>query len=58
MQILGEDKDGMIIIHYDSRWEDPTLLGYKPGSPGFLLLRQLWEEAHEEEDHEDPPIRH
>ncbi|MFC1714616.1 hypothetical protein ACFL6S_13195 [Candidatus Poribacteria bacterium] len=40
--------DGEIIIIYDSRWQYPELLGYKPEDPQYKLLRKLWEEATEE----------
>ena len=53
MQIIDTDKDGMIVILYDSRWRDPTLLGYAPSSPQYKCLRELWERINNEEEHED-----
>ena len=52
MTIYDTNKDGEITITFDSRWRDPTLLGYKPGSPGYKLLRSLWEEAMGNEEEE------
>ena len=42
MQILGEDADGRIIIHYDSRWQYPECFGYKPSDPQYRMLQELW----------------
>ena len=45
MTIYSEDKDGNIIISFDSRWQFPEVFGYKPEDPQYKLLRRLWEEA-------------
>ena len=45
MTIYDTNKDGEIIIVFDTRWQFPELLGYKPEDPQYKLLRKLWEEA-------------
>ncbi len=45
MTIYDTNKDGEIIIVFDTRWQFPELLGYKPEDPQYRLLRKLWEEA-------------
>jgi len=45
MTIYGTYEDGEIIITFDSRWQNPETLGYKPEDPEYKLLRRLWEEA-------------
>ena len=47
--IYSEDKDGNIIITFDSRWQYPELLGYKPDDPEYKLLRSLWKQAMRED---------
>lgn len=42
MQLIGSDEDGNILILYDSRWRDPTLLGYSPSDPMYHTLRELY----------------
>ena len=45
MTIYDEDESGNIIVVYDSRWQYPELLGYKPTDPEYAELQKLWEEA-------------
>jgi len=45
MTIYSEDSDGNIIVTFDSRWQFPETLGYKPEDPQYKLLRKLWEQA-------------
>ena len=45
MTIYSKDKDGRIIITFDSRWQYPEVFGYKPEDPQYKLLRRLWKEA-------------
>ena len=45
MTIYSEDSDGNIIVTFDSRWQFPELLGYKPTDPEYAELQKLWEEA-------------
>lgn len=45
MTIYDTNKDGEIIILFDSRWQNPEAFGYKPSDPEYMLLRKLWEEA-------------
>ncbi len=45
MTIYSTTDDGEIIIVFDSRWQNPESLGYKPDDPQYKLLRRLWEEA-------------
>ncbi len=45
MTITETNDDGEITILYDSRCQFPETLGYKPGSPGYKLLRGLWEQV-------------
>ena len=45
MTIIHTTDDGEIIILFDSRWQFPELLGYKPEDPQYKLLRKLWEEV-------------
>ena len=42
MQIIETDEDGMIVIIFDSRWKNPETLGFKPDSPQYKCLRELW----------------
>ena len=57
MTIYSEDKDGNIIIEFDSRWQYPELLGYKPEDLEYKLLRSLWEQAMREKVSEDTADR-
>ena len=45
MTIYSEDKDGNIIVIFDSRWQFPETLGYKPEDPQYKLLQKLWAEV-------------
>ena len=45
MTIYSEDQDGEILILFDSRWQFPETLGYKPTDPEYAELQKLWEEA-------------
>jgi len=45
MTIYSTNKDGEITILFDSRWQHPETLGFKPEDPEYKLLRKLWEEA-------------
>ena len=42
MQLIGTDDDGNIVVLFDSRWKFPELLGYEPGSKGYVALQELW----------------
>jgi len=53
MTIYDTTEDGEIIILFDSRWENPETLGYKPSDPEYKLLRRLWEEATGENNSEN-----
>jgi len=57
MQIISipEEGDGETI--YDSRWQFPELLGYKPEHPQYGFLRKLWEEAVGEDNRHLQEIR-
>ncbi len=44
MTIYDTNNDSEIIILFDSRWQNPETLGYKPEDPEYKLLRKLWEE--------------
>ena len=44
MTIYDEDREGKIIVVYDSRWKYPETLGYKPTDPEYARLQKLWEE--------------
>ena len=57
MVIYDTTDDGEVIILFDSRWQFPELLGYKPEDPQYKLLRKLWEEATKEADAEEPTIK-
>lgn len=57
MTICDTTEDGEIIILFDSRWQFPELLGYKPEDPQYKLLRKLWEEATKVTDDEEPTIK-
>ena len=50
MTIYSTNKDGEITIVFDSRWQNPETLGYKPADPEYALLRKLWEEAMKEDN--------
>jgi len=50
--IYKTNEDGEITIIFDSRWEHPETLGYKPEDPEYKMLRKLWEEATKESDSE------
>jgi len=44
MQIIGyDDEEDRIVIRYDSRWQHPELLGYRPTDPQYKCLRAMWE---------------
>ena len=43
--IYDTDKDGNIMVVFDSRWRFPELLGYSPDAPEYKALQRLWEEA-------------
>ena len=45
MTIYDEDREGNIIVVYDSRWRNPETLGYKPTDPEYTELQKLWEKA-------------
>ena len=45
MVIYGEDKEGNIIVVFDSRWRFPELLGYSPDDPQYKMLQRLWEQT-------------
>ena len=45
MTIYSEDKDGNIIITFDSRWRHPETLGYNLTDPEYAELQKLWEKA-------------
>jgi len=45
MLIIDTDKDGNIIIIFDSRWRFPELLGYSPDDPQYKALQELWEQV-------------
>ena len=45
MTIYDEDREGNIIVVYDSRWQHPETLGYKPTDPEYAELQRLWEKA-------------
>jgi len=44
MTIYSTDKDGNIIVVFDSRWRFPELLGYSPEDPQYAMLQKLWEQ--------------
>lgn len=43
MQLISSNDDGDPIILYDSRWRDPSVLGYKPDDPQYRMLQELYE---------------
>ena len=44
MQIIGyDDEEDRIVIRYDSRWQHPESLGYRPTDPQYKCLREMWE---------------
>ena len=45
MTIYSQDKNGNIIVRFDSRWRHPETLGYKPTEPEYAELQKLWEQA-------------
>ena len=45
MTIYDEDREGNIIVVYDSRWRHPETLGYKPTDSEYAELQRLWEKA-------------
>lgn len=45
MTIYSTDSEGNVTILYDSRWQFPEILGYKPSDPEYTELQKLWEEA-------------
>ena len=45
MTIYSTDKDGNIIVVFDSRWRFPELLGYSPDDPEYKALQRMWERA-------------
>ena len=53
MTIYDTNKDGEIIVLYDSRWQFPEIFGYKPEDPQYRLLRRLWEKAKGGEESEE-----
>ena len=56
MQIYDTDKDDNIIIIYDSRWQDPEVLGYEKGTKEYEGLRKLWENLNEKYDKGEVPL--
>jgi hypothetical protein len=55
MQITRTDEDGQITILFDSRWQYPELMGYKPTDPQYRCLQEMWRkvmgaQTDEEED--------
>ena len=39
MTIYDTDELGNMVVLYDSRWQWPELLGYKPTDPEYEMLR-------------------
>ncbi len=56
MTIYKTNEDGEITIIFDSRWQHPETLGYKPEDPEYKMLRKLWEEATKETDSEQETV--
>lgn len=57
MTIYDTTDDGEIVILFDSRWQHPETLGYKPEDPQYILLRRLWVEATSEKEPPDEATR-
>ncbi|MFC1713568.1 hypothetical protein ACFL6S_07870 [Candidatus Poribacteria bacterium] len=45
MTVYDEDREGNIIVVYDSRWKYSETLGYKPTDPEYAELQRLWKKA-------------
>jgi hypothetical protein len=43
--VYDTDKEGNIIVVFDSRWRFPELLGYSPNDPQYRALQRMWEKA-------------
>ena len=42
--IYDTDDDGNIIVVFDSRWQFPEILGFRPDDPEYACLQRMWEE--------------
>ena len=39
------DRDGKVIVIYDSRWRYPEMLGYEKDTREYRAMQEMWENA-------------